>query len=181
MESSTNLLPFIERDGKVIMSNLSVTLAELKPFTVGPISSLYDVVTETPNGFSHPVTVLKGKKLTMWPVLNLPTKPSACKGTLIRIDDLVSDKSFPLLAFNVNHNLDFHPITKKQIWDKDVKGATIARSRDGAMFILVNYSGTAKVLPVGDMEYHIIHMQDEEIFKKTQAEREFDFAGLFGI
>ena len=181
MQSLTNILPFIEKDGIIIVCNLSVTLAELEPLSVQPVSSFYDVVTTTPSGFSHPVTVLKGKKLTMWLVLNLPTKPSACKGTLIRIDDLVSDKSFPLIAFNVNHNLDFHPITKKQILDKDLKVAKIAHSRDGAMFIVLNYSGTDKVLPVGDTEWHIIHMQDEDIFKKTQDEREFDFAGLFGV
>ena len=181
MESSTTILPFIERDGIILMCNLSATLTQLEPLSVHPVSSFYDVVTETPSDFSHPVTVLKGKKLTMWPVSNLPNKPSACKGTLIRIDDLVSDKSFPLLAYNVNHNLDFHPITKKQIWDKDVRVATIAHSRDGAMFIVLNYSGTDKVLPVGDTEWHIIHMQDEDIFKKTQDEREFDFAGLFGM
>ena len=118
MESSTTLLPFIERDGIILRANLSVTLAELEPLSVQPVSSFYDVVTTTPSGFSHPVTVLKGKKLTMWPVLNLPTKPSACKGTLIRIDDLVSDKSFPLIAYNVNHNVDFKPtkkITKEEI------------------------------------------------------------------
>ena len=181
MESSTNLLPFIERDGIILRCNLSVTLTELKPLSAQPVSSFYDVLTETPNGFSHPVTVLKGKKLTLWPVSNLPTKPSACKGTLIRIDDLVSDISFPLLAYNVNHNLDFHPVTKKQIWDKDVKVVMIARSCDGALFIVVNYTGTDKVLPVGDTEWHIIHMQDEEIFKKTQDERKFDFAGMFGM
>ena len=69
----------------------------------------------------------------------------------------------------------------KQIWDKDVKVVAIARSKEGALFILVNSTGTDKVLSVGDTEWHIIHMQDEEIFKKTQAEREFDFAGLFGM
>ena len=156
----------------------------MEPLSVHPVSSFYDVVTETPSDFSHPVTVLKGKKLTMWPVFNLPIQPGACKGTLIRIDDLVSDKSFPLIAYNVNHNVDFHPtkkITKEEIWDKDVKIATILRSCDGALFILVNYIGDDEVLPVGDTEWHIIHMQDEEIFKKTQAEREFDFAGLFGM
>ena len=149
-----------------------------------PVSSFYDVVTEIPSDFSHPVTVLKGKKLTWWPVSNLPIQPGACKGTLIRIDDLVSDKSFPLIAYNVNHNFDFHPtkkITKEEIWDKDVKIATILRSCDGALFILVNYIGDDEVLSVGDTELHIIHMQDEEIFKKTQDERKFDFAGLFGM
>ena len=151
-----------------------------------PVSSFYDVVTETPSDFSHPVTVLKGKKLTWWPVLNIPIQPGTgtCKGTLIRIDDLVSDKSFPLIAYNVNHNVDFHPtkkITKEEIWDKDVKIATILRSCDGALFILVNYIGDDEVLPVGDTEWHIIHMNDEEIFKKIQDEREFDFAGLFGM
>ena len=181
MESSITPLPFDTRDGKVIRCNLRATPTELEPVSVQPLSSLYDVVTETPSDFSHPVTVLKGKKLTWWPVLNIPTKPSACKGTLIRIDDLVSDKSFPLIAYNVNHNLDFHPITKKQILDKDLKVAKIAHSRDGAMFIVLNYTGTDKVLPVGDTEWHIIHMQDEDIFKKTQDEREFDFAGLFGV
>jgi hypothetical protein len=49
------------------------------------------------------------------------------------------------------------------------------------MFIVLNYTGTDKVLPVGDTEWHIIHMQDEDIFKQKQAESEFDFAGLFGM
>ena len=184
MESSTTILTFIERDEIILRCNLSATLTQLEPLSVQPVSSFYDVVTEIPSGFSHPVTVLKGKKLTMWPVSNLPNKPSACKGTLIRIDDLVSDKSFPLLAYNVNHNVDFHPvkkITKEEIWDKCVKVAAIARSCDGALFILVNYIGDDEVLPVGDTEWHLIHEQDEAIFKQTQEEREFDFAGLFGV
>jgi hypothetical protein len=184
MESSTTPLPFDTRDGKVIRCNLRATPTELEPVSVQPVSSLYDVVTETPRGFSHPVTVLKGKKLTWWPVSNLPIQPGACKGALIRIDDLVSDKSLPLLAYNVNHNVDFHPvkkITKEEIWDKCVKVAAIARGRDGVLFILVNYTGDDEVLPVGDTEWHIIHEQDEAIFKQTQEEREFDFAGLFGV
>jgi hypothetical protein len=53
MQSLTNILPFIEKDGIIIVCNLSVTLTELKPLSVQPISSFYDVVTETPNGFSH--------------------------------------------------------------------------------------------------------------------------------
>ena len=161
MESSTTLLPFDTRDGKVIRCNLRATLPELEPASVQPVSSLYGVVTETPRGYSHPVTVLKGKKLTWWPVSNLQIQPGACKGALIRIDDLISDKSLPLLAYNVNHNVDFHPvkkITKEEIWDKDVKITTIVRSSEGALFILVNYIGTDKVLPVGDTEWHLIHM-----------------------
>ena len=62
-----------------------------------------------------------------------------------------------------------------------MKIATIVCSCNGALFILVNYIGDNEVLPVGDTEWHIIHMQDEAIFKKTQDEREFDFAGLFGV
>jgi hypothetical protein len=62
-----------------------------------------------------------------------------------------------------------------------VKVAAIERSHDGALFILVNYTGDDEVLPDGDTEWHIIHEQDEAIFKKTQEEREFDFAGLFGV
>ena len=62
-----------------------------------------------------------------------------------------------------------------------MKVAAIARGRDGVLFILVNYTGDDEVLPVGDTEWHIIHEQDEAIFKQTQEEREFDFAGLFGV
>jgi hypothetical protein len=51
---------------------------------------------------------------------------------------------------------------------KSVKVVAIACSKEGALFILVNSTGIDKVLPVGNTEWHIIHEQDEAIFKKTQ-------------
>jgi hypothetical protein len=74
MESLTTAKIYDFRDGEIVRCNLIPTFTEVELLIVQPVSSLYDFVTETHSDFSHPVTVLKGKKLTWWPVSNLPTE-----------------------------------------------------------------------------------------------------------
>ncbi len=55
--------------------------------------------------------------------------------------------------------------------------AKVEIRKDKIGSVIYTYEGEGKPLTKDE----IIHMQDEDIFKKTQDEREFDFAGLIGL